>query len=95
MPILMRNRIGKMIADKMPTFKLSPKWLETIPTRVGPLEQPKSPANAISANIAVPPPRMEAEALLKDPGHKIPTDSPHNAQPINPKIGDGTRAIQR
>ena len=38
---------------------------------------------------------MEAEALLKDPGHKIPTDSPHNAQPINPKIGDGTRAIQR
>ena len=58
-----------------------------MPTKVGPPEQPKSPARASRANSAVPPPRMEAVAMLKVPGHMMPTDSPQSPQPINPKAG--------
>jgi len=61
---------------------------------VGPEEQPKSPARARKANIAVPPPRMEADAILKVPGHMIPTDRPHIPQPISPSAGWGDREIR-
>lgn len=53
------------MAQRMPTRKLSPNALETMPARVGPSEQPTSPAKARRANRAVPPFRREAEALLK------------------------------
>ena len=41
-----------------------------------------APARASSANIAVPPVRIHAEALLNVPGHIMPTEKPHIAQPI-------------
>ena len=47
------------------------------------------------ANMAVPPVRMDAAALLKLPGHMIPTDRPQSAQPIRLNTGDGTRLISR
>lgn len=46
-----------------------------MPTNVGPTEQPISPASASIANKAVPPPFMADEALLKVPGHRIPTEN--------------------
>ena len=67
---------GKITAKRIPIFKLSLNLLEIIPTKVGPAEQPKSPPRARSANIAVPPLVIAADALLKLPGHIMPTDSP-------------------
>lgn len=51
----MMRRIGKITAKRIPIFKLSLNALDTIPTIVGPAEQPKSPPSASNANIAVPP----------------------------------------
>lgn len=87
------NKIGNIIAPKIPAFKLSEKALDTSPTKVGPPEQPRSPANARNANMAVPPPRIEAEAILKVPGHNMPTDNPHKPQPISPRTGYGESDI--
>ena len=53
--------------------------LAIIPTTVGPLEHPKSPAKAIKAYMAVPPPGSFSAAKLKVPGQKIPTVKPHKA----------------
>lgn len=66
---------------------LSSKAPDTIPTNVGPPEQPISPPNANKANIAVPPLGKAADALLKVPGHAIPTDSPQTAQAIRFNTG--------
>lgn len=48
--------------------RLSPSCPDTKPTNVGPPEQPKSPARASKANMAVPPRLMEAVAMLNVPG---------------------------
>ena len=66
-----------------------------MPTTVGPAEQPKSPASARNANIAVPPPRILADAKLKVPGHRIPTDKPQIPQPISPSTGRVDKEIKR
>ena len=86
---------GNIIAARMPAFISPPALSETNPTRVGPPEQPTSPASARSANIAVPPPFIEAEALLNVPGHIMPTEKPHTAQPIRDTTGFGTRVMHR
>ena len=86
---------GKITAARIPVFKLSWKQLEIIPTKVGPPEQPKSPPRAKKANMAVPPLGTAAEALLKVPGQRIPTESPQRAQPMSPAIGFGIREIPR
>ena len=87
--------MGKIIAASMPGFIFPPARFDIMPTRVGPLEQPKSPARASIANIAVPPVRSDTAALLKVPGHIIPTESPHNPQPIRLMIGDDVRLASK
>lgn len=67
---------------KTPDFRFSPNAPDTMPTNVGPPEQPISPPNANNANIAVPPFGRTADALLNVPGHIISTDSPQIAQAI-------------
>ena len=52
------------MAERMPIFRLSRKAPETKPTRVGPVEQPRSPASASRANLAVTPSRNETAARL-------------------------------
>ena len=97
----MANRIprisnrGNIIATKIPAFKLPEAAVEIYPTRVGPPEHPKSPANAKKANIAVPPFFIRADALLKLPGHMMPTERPHTAQPIREITGDGDKEIHK
>ena len=59
----MNKRAGKAMAERMPIRRLFWKVLETAPAKVGPPEQPRSPARASRANMAVPPPLMEAVAL--------------------------------
>ena len=90
-----RSRSGNTTPARIPIFRLSFNAPDTMPTTVGPPEQPTSPASARSANIAVPPRAMEAVALLKEPGHIIPTDRPHKAQPANPTTGLGTREMHK
>ncbi len=80
---LTSNAIGKITAARIPLLRLSPYTPETKPASVGPEEQPRSPASASRANRAVPPCRMEATAILKVPGHMIPTERPQSAQPIS------------
>ncbi len=75
------------MAEKIPIFKLLPNQPDTIPTRVGPPEHPRSPASARNANMAVPPPRIEAAARLNVPGHIIPTENPQSPHPISPSTG--------
>ena len=89
------NKTGKRIATPIPTRRLLENALETNPTSVGPPEQPKSPANARSANNTVPPLRKDADALLNVPGHIIPTEKPQIAQPASSTAGIGTNAIIR
>ena len=64
------SNTGKIIPAKIPIFRLSPKAPDTIPTNVGPPEQPISPPNASNANMAVPPLGKAADALLKVPDRK-------------------------
>ena len=84
-----------MIPAKIPFFRSSEAKPVTKPTSVGPPEQPTSPASASRANMAVPPFRSAADALLKVPGHMIPTDSPHKEQPIREKSGDGESEMHK
>ena len=74
-----------------PTRRLSENPLEIYPRNEGPPVQPKSPARASNANIAVPPLLIEADARLNVPGHKIATDIPQSAKPTNEKRGIGKR----
>ena len=82
-----------MLDDKIPIFILSLKILDTLPTIVGPSEQPTSPASAKKANIAVPPFFIIDEDILKVPGHKIPTENPEMPHPIRDNNGQGDREI--
>ena len=66
-----------------------------MPTKVGPPEHPTSPPSASSANIAVPPFDNEADALLKVPGHIMPTDSPQTAHAMRLTAGIGISEIPR
>ena len=77
---------GKTMAAQTPAFRFPPNALATIPTTVGPEEHPTSPASAIRAYIAVPPPRSRPDAMLKVPGQKMPTENPQNAHPASPII---------
>ena len=83
------------MAAKMPFFRSSAARLDTAPTTVGPPEHPRSPASASSANKAVPPFRIDEDALLKVPGHMIPTDRPQIAHPNRDSCGSGDREISR
>lgn len=58
---------GKAIATSIPALRLSAAALDTNPTSVGPPEHPRSPANANSANIAVPPSSPRILCFYKDP----------------------------
>ena len=60
---------GKIIADKIPIWRLLLKFPDTKPASVGPPEHPRSPARANIANITVPPLLIAAEDLLNVPGH--------------------------
>lgn len=84
-----------MAAAIIPILRLPEAAAEIYPTRAGPPEHPRSPPKAISANMAVPPFFISAEALLKLPGHMIPTDSPQTAQPARDKRGDGDRLMHK
>lgn len=86
---------GKITPARIPFFRLSDNAPDTKPTSVGPPEQPTSPANANKANKEVPPLRNASDALLKLPGHMIPTENPQIEQPISDKNADGAREIQR
>lgn len=86
---------GKIMPAKTPVLRLSPNTPDTIPTSVGPPEQPTSPPKANSANIAVPPFGKAADALLNVPGHMIPTDSPQTAQATRLSCGTGKREIPK
>ena len=69
--------------------------LEMTPTIPGPKEQPISPARASSANMPVPPAGQYSAAREKEPGHMIPTDRPHRAQPARERSGIGDRVASR
>ena len=83
-----------MLAN-IPIFRLSPAKSDTKPTKVGPTEHPKSPPKASKANNAVPAFGKAAAALLKVPGHIIPTEKPLIAQANKLKIGLGKREIPK
>ena len=70
---------GKILVTAKPILILL-KLSVIIPKTVGPTEQPKSPAKASSANIAVEPPLKIGVATEKTPGHIIPTVKPEKAQ---------------
>ena len=78
---------GKITAAKTPRLISSFKISVATPTIVGPNEQPKSPARARKANIAVPPLGKVSEARENAPGHITPTEKPHIAQPNNENAG--------
>ena len=89
------SKTGNIVPARIPSLRLSSKESDTIPTSAGPPEHPKSPPRARRANIAVPPFGMAAAALLKLPGHMIPTESPQRAQDIRLNCGSGNSAIPR
>ena len=68
-------------------FKLPSNMEDTKPVKVGPAEQPKSPAKARYANITVPPFGKYSAAMENTPGHKIPEDKPQRAQNKRAKAG--------
>lgn len=79
-------QIGNIVAANSPFFKSSPAASATFPTTAGPAVEPRSPANAKNANIAVPPVGHFREERLIVPGHMIPTASPQREHPISPSI---------
>ena len=81
------NTNGNIVATSNPILRLPPNILEMFPTIVGLMVEPKSPAKAKNANIAVPPLGHFCEEILIVPGHIIPTAIPQIAQPANPIIG--------
>ena len=87
--VLSSRIIGKTVATRMPTFRLSFAIDDTKPTRLGPALQPRSPPSASSANIAVPPLVSIADEIENVPGHIIPTQKPQIEQPISDRAGIG------
>lgn len=83
------------MAAKIPIFKLSEKAPEISPTNVGPPLHPKSPAKASKAKSKVPPRFREAEAILKAPGQRIPTEKPQMPHPRRLNSGMGESDIKR
>ena len=79
--------IGKMLPTNNPAWRLSPIFCDIIPTVPGPIDPPKSPAIAKSANIAVPPDGNFWDTMLNVPGHIIPTENPQVIQPVSAIIG--------
>ena len=82
---------GNIVAASKPFFKFSPVASATFPTRTGPAVAPRSPANAIKANMAVPPDGHFLEERLIVPGHMIPTARPQRAHPHKPSIAQDDR----
>ncbi len=82
-----------MIAAKRPAFRLESNAPDTKPTRVGPPAQPRSPARAKMANMAVPPDGHADAARENVPGQRMPTEKPVSAQPAKDKSGKGERAV--
>ena len=89
------NKIGNILAATIPILRLSLNTLETLPTIVGPSEQPTSPASAKKANITVDPPFILEADMLNIPGQSIPTDKPHKPHPRRFNIGQGDNEIIR
>ena len=88
--LVLRRRVsGKMVATRMPIFRLSFAIDDTKPTRLGPALHPRSPPSASSANIAVPPLVSIADEIENVPGHIIPTQKPQIEQPISDSAGLG------
>ena len=90
-----RSTAGKTTEQRMPKLSPLPEDSESIPTKEGPPEQPRSPASAKKANIAAPPPFSEAAAMLNVPGHMIPTENPQMPQPIRLSAAAGEREITK
>ena len=86
---------GKTTAASRPFFRSPPARSATNPTDMGPMVPPRSPASARKANIAVPPAGQMREAMLMVPGHMMPTEKPHRAQPATPRAGAGVRDASR
>ena len=84
-----------MVPIRIPFRRLSPKVLAAKPTTAGPPLQPKSPASASRAKSVVPPLGIEALAILKLPGHIIPTDNPQIPHPIRLNAGEGAKEVKR
>ena len=78
---------GTASPNAIPVRILPPKASESAPTAEGPAVQPRSPARASSANIAVPPFGMRSDANENVPGHMMPTNSPTAPQPSSPIHG--------
>ena len=78
---------GNTAAKAKPALISEPNASAILPVSDGPDVQPISPAKASIANIAVPPIGIALLARLNVPGHIIPTESPHNAQPARDKRG--------
>ena len=62
---------------------------DTAPTTPGPSAHPTSPARANNANMAVPPSGQCTMERLNVPGHRMPTEKPHSAQPASESSGQG------
>ena len=86
---------GNTMAAPIPIRILSFIMLATAPARVGPPEQPMSPASANNANKSVPLPLTNADAVLKVPGQNIPTEKPANPHPRSAMTGFGTNTMTR
>lgn len=91
----MTNNIGNPIEASSPALRSLLNTDATLPVTYGPREQPKSPEKANNANNAVPPYLICFDANENVPGHIIPTEKPHNAQPTNPIIADEDKEAKR
>ena len=76
---------------KTPLFCAAP---DIDPTKSGPVIQPISPASASIANIEPPPLGNISAHRLITPGHIIPTEKPHRAQPMREITELGTRDVR-
>lgn len=83
------------MAKSRPILRSPPAMPEKRPTINGPTVPPRSPAKAKNANMAVPPMGHFCAEILIVPGHMIPTEMPHSAQPANPMIGEEDKEASR
>ena len=91
----MISTTGKSIPERRDVFRSVPLTPITAPTSEGPEVQPMSPDRAKSANIAVPPFGKLADATLRTPGQRIPTEIPQSAHPIRETTGQGEKQVIR
>ena len=82
---------GKTSPTARPVLMLPPNASDTAPTADGPAVQPRSPASASRANMAVPPLGHPALAMLNTPGHMMPTKKPTKPHPASPSAGTGEK----